>query len=68
MIAGGEFLCRNFKDKSSGKVYFSTDREGRATKMQRTIFSEVFYVMAMAGLAKVTDKNEYLVSAPKLIP
>jgi len=53
----------HFKDPVSKKVYFSTTREGKPTKMQRTIFAEVFYCMAMAGLTKATQQSKYKVSA-----
>jgi hypothetical protein len=52
----------NFKDAASQKVYFSATRDGKPIKMQRTIFSEVFYCMAMAGLFKVTKESKYKVS------
>ncbi len=51
----------NFKDAASQKVYFSATRDGKPIKMQRTIFSEVFYCMAMAGLFKVTKESKYKV-------
>jgi hypothetical protein len=60
---GGEFLMKHFKDPATGKVFFSTTRDGKPTKMQRTIFSEVFYSMAMAGLAKATQQTKYKVMA-----
>ena len=50
-----------FKDPSTGKVYFSTTRDGKPTKIQRTVFAEVFYCMAMAGLAKATQQTKYKV-------
>ncbi len=52
----------HFKDPVSKKVYFSATREGKPTKMQRTIFAEVFYCMAMAGLTKATQQSKYKVS------
>ena len=52
----------HFKDAASQKVYFSVTRDGKPIKMQRTIFTEVFYCMAMAGLFKVTKESKYKVS------
>lgn len=49
------------KDSKSHKVCFSANAQGEPTKIQRTLFAEVFYVMAMAGLAKVTNENIYKV-------
>ena len=59
---GGDFLMKHFKDASTGKVNFSTTREGKPSKMQRTIFSEVFYCMAMVGLSKATQEIKYQVT------
>lgn len=50
------------KDEKTGKVYFATTAEGKPKKIQRTIFTEVFYTMAMAGLAQVTEKDIYRVT------
>ena len=52
----------HFKDAASQKVYFSVTRDGKPIKMQRTIFTEVFYCMAMAGLFKVTKESKYKVA------
>ncbi|XP_076847646.1 N-acylglucosamine 2-epimerase isoform X2 [Brachyhypopomus gauderio] len=58
---GGAFLQRFARVQPSdgpGKCAFSLTRDGRAVKVQRTIFSECFYVMAMDELARVTgDKG-----------
>ena len=77
---GGDFLMSKVKDPASGKVFFSTTRDGKGIKMQRTFYAEVrtslvirkrytknpsiyffqvFYVMAMAGLARVTGLEKY---------
>lgn len=58
-IDGGKFLMEKLKDSKSHKVCFSANAQGEPTKIQRTLFAEVFYVMAMAGLAKVTNENIY---------
>lgn len=43
------------------KYCFSIKRDGDGIKIQRQIFSEVFYVMAMAGLARATKESKYRV-------
>ncbi|TRY61491.1 hypothetical protein TCAL_06260 [Tigriopus californicus] len=58
-IDGGKFLMEKLKDTKSHKVCFSANAQGEPTKIQRTLFAEVFYVMAMSGLAKVTNENIY---------
>jgi hypothetical protein len=52
---------QHFKDPETSKVYFSTTRDGKPTKIQRTAFAEIFYCMAMAGLAKATKDAKYKV-------
>lgn len=52
----------HFKDPVTSKVYFSTTRDGKPTKVQRTVFAEIFYSMAMAGLAKATKEAKYKAS------
>ncbi|XP_062855332.1 N-acylglucosamine 2-epimerase isoform X2 [Trichomycterus rosablanca] len=56
--SGGAFLQKFAKvQPSTGqkKCAFCLTRDGRALKVQRTIFSECFYVMAMDELARVTE-------------
>lgn len=45
---------------SSGqwKCAFCLTRDGKALKVQRTIFSECFYIMAMDELSKVTGDKD----------
>ncbi|KPP62349.1 N-acylglucosamine 2-epimerase-like [Scleropages formosus] len=64
--SGGEFLRRFAwvpSAGSMGKCAFSLTRDGQAVKVQRTIFSECFYVMAMDELARVTGDREMQVHA-----
>jgi len=58
-IKGGEFLMKFGKMSDSGKCYFSVTREGSPVKVQRTIFAEVFYVMAMTSLHSITGDKKY---------
>ncbi|CAB1336867.1 unnamed protein product [Coregonus sp. 'balchen'] len=53
--SGGAFLRRFARIPNSGspwKCAFCLTRDGKALKVQRTIFSECFYVMAMDELAR----------------
>ena len=45
---------------SKGRVYFSLTREGKPFHIQRKIFSECFYVMALFEYAKATDNHNLL--------
>ncbi|CAJ0935660.1 unnamed protein product [Ranitomeya imitator] len=57
-IAGGEFLIAHARPSSDSlKCAFVVTRDGRAVKIQRTIFSECFYIMAMDELWRITQKR-----------
>ncbi|XP_042523425.1 N-acylglucosamine 2-epimerase isoform X3 [Dipodomys spectabilis] len=58
--AGGEFLLRCARVAPPGKkCAFVLTRDGRPSKVQRTIFSECFYTMAMNELWRVTGDVRY---------
>ncbi|XP_049980962.1 N-acylglucosamine 2-epimerase isoform X3 [Alexandromys fortis] len=58
--AGGEFLLHYARVAPPGKkCAFVLTRDGRPVKVQRTIFSECFYTMAMNELWKVTGETRY---------
>ncbi|XP_076132713.1 N-acylglucosamine 2-epimerase [Alosa pseudoharengus] len=68
--AGGAFLQRFARVPSSGnpgKCAFCLTRDGRAVKVQRTIFSECFYIMAMDELARVTGDQDMQSDAEKMM-
>ncbi|XP_012675569.1 N-acylglucosamine 2-epimerase [Clupea harengus] len=68
--AGGAFLQRFALVPSSGspgKCAFCLTRDGRAVKVQRTIFSECFYVMAMDELSRVTGDPDMQSDAEKMM-
>ncbi len=61
-VKGGEFLRRFAKvPDGSGKCYFALTKDGRPVKIQRTMFSESFYALAMIGLADVPGEKVYKV-------
>ena len=62
-IQGGEFLLKHFKDENSGKIYFMATKEGVPLKHQRTLFTEVFFCMAMSGLYQITKNPKYFTEA-----
>lgn len=62
--SGGEFL-RKFARLSNvdggdrqWKCAFCLTRDGRVVKVQRTIFSECFYVLALDELSRVTGDHD----------
>ncbi|KAL2103750.1 hypothetical protein ACEWY4_000618 [Coilia grayii] len=68
--AGGAFLQRFARVPSVGspwKCAFCLTRDGRAVKVQRTIFSECFYIMAMDELARVTGDQDMQSEAEKMM-
>ncbi|KAG8554369.1 hypothetical protein GDO81_003774 [Engystomops pustulosus] len=59
-VAGGEFLIAHARPSSDSlKCAFVVTRDGRAVKVQRTIFSECFYIMAMDELWRTTHEEKY---------
>ncbi|EHB11654.1 N-acylglucosamine 2-epimerase, partial [Heterocephalus glaber] len=62
---GGEFLLRCARvAPPEQKCAFALTRDGRPVKVQRTIFSECFYALAMDALWRVTGDARYQVLAP----
>lgn len=57
--AGGEFLMKYVKNPETNKCFFAVTRSGDPVKIQRTIFSECFYMVAMAELARATGDDKY---------
>ncbi|CAN2390023.1 N-acylglucosamine 2-epimerase activity, partial [Pristimantis euphronides] len=67
-IAGGEFLIAHARPSSDSlKCAFVVTRDGRAVKIQRTIFSECFYIMAMDELWRTTHKEKYKREARRMM-
>ncbi len=58
--AGASFLRKNVK-RADNRCYFCVTADGKPIKLQRTIFSECFYVTAMAEIGKATGNEEYKV-------
>jgi N-acylglucosamine 2-epimerase len=52
---GYEFISSHGKG-SEGRVYFSLDREGRPKFIQRKIFSECFYIIALAEYSRAAGE------------
>ncbi|KAM5196171.1 N-acylglucosamine 2-epimerase isoform 1-T2 [Hipposideros larvatus] len=66
--AGGEFLLRYARVAPPGKkCAFVLTRDGRPVKVQRTIFSECFYTMAMNELWRVTGEAHYQIEAVEMM-
>jgi N-acylglucosamine 2-epimerase len=62
---GLDFI-RAYGRAPDGRVYFSLTRDGRPIHIQRKIYSEVFFVMALAEMARATGSQEYLNEAKAL--
>lgn len=68
--SGAAFLQKFARVQASGgpgKCAFCLTRDGRTVKVQRTIFSECFYVMAMDELSRVTHNKEMQADAESLM-
>jgi N-acylglucosamine 2-epimerase len=63
---GGEFLrqfARVPSDSPTWKCAFCLTKDGKPVKIQRSIFSECFYIMAMDELSRVTGDKDMQVKA-----
>ncbi|XP_052072486.1 N-acylglucosamine 2-epimerase-like [Mytilus californianus] len=58
-IKGAEFLQKFARNPETYRCYFALTKEGKPVKIQRTIFSECFYLMAMSELGIVSGKLSY---------
>lgn len=58
-VRGVEFLQKNAKDPKTCKLCLSLTREGQPIKIQRSIFSECFYTMALSELYRTTREQKY---------
>lgn len=66
--AGGEFLLRHARvAPPEKKCAFVLTRDGRPVKVQRSIFSECFYTMAMNELWRVTAEARYQSEAVEMM-
>ncbi|MFO8030119.1 MAG: AGE family epimerase/isomerase [Cyclonatronaceae bacterium] len=63
MAASGIRFLREHAVRDDGRVYFSMTADGRPVYLQRKIFSECFFTMALAGYAHATGENRYLKEA-----
>lgn len=62
---GIDFI-RKYGVTPEGRVYFSMTRDGKPYHIQRKIFSECFYVMALSEYAKAADSKKILNEALKV--
>ena len=56
---GVDFL-RNRAARSDGRVYFSMTADGKPIYLQRKIFTECFYAMALAEFSRAADEPDLL--------
>ncbi|CAL8264125.1 unnamed protein product [Lota lota] len=68
--AGGEFLrqfARVPSNSHSWKCAFCLTKDGKTVKIQRSIFSECFYIMAMDELSRVTGDKDMQAEAEQMM-
>uniref|UniRef100_A0A667ZMP1 N-acylglucosamine 2-epimerase n=1 Tax=Myripristis murdjan TaxID=586833 RepID=A0A667ZMP1_9TELE len=65
--AGGAFLRNGGSGGDSWKCAFCLTRDGKAVKVQRTIFSECFYVLALDELSRVTGDVDMQAEAEQML-
>lgn len=59
---GADFLMR-YAMREDGRVYFSLTADGKPLSMQRKIFSECFWIMAMAEYSRASGDPSYMEQA-----
>jgi N-acylglucosamine 2-epimerase len=62
---GLDFIRRHGRT-DEGRVFFALTRDGRPIHIQRKIYSEVFFLMALTEMARATNRQEYLDEARDL--
>jgi N-acylglucosamine 2-epimerase len=63
---GADFL-RTHARRADGRVYFSMTETGKPVHMQRKIFSECFWIMAMAGYSRASGDASAMEEAKELL-
>lgn len=58
---GGDSISQHIKVPNEQRCYFMVSKEGTPIKLQRKPFTECFYTMAFAELARATGNNHYMV-------
>lgn len=66
-LSGGEFLLNHIKRPEDGRCYFQVTAEGQPIKIQKTLFTECYYALAMAELARATSLKKYREEALKML-
>nr|CAB3265520.1 N-acylglucosamine 2-epimerase-like [Phallusia mammillata] len=63
-VKGADFLLKCLVEKNScTRCPFSVTKDGQAIKIQRNLFSECFFVMAMSETWRATNVDKYKVAA-----
>ncbi len=60
MAGSGIRFLRDHAIREDGRVWFALTADGRPVHIQRKIFSECFYTMALAGYGHATGEQRYL--------
>jgi len=63
---GADFLIDHAKTDNH-RVYFATNKEGEGKQIQRKIFSECFYVMALNEFGSISGQQRYITEAKQLL-
>jgi N-acylglucosamine 2-epimerase len=67
LAESGVTFLREHALRPNGQVFFSLTRDGQPIYQQRKIFSECFYVMALAGVARAADRPALLDEANSML-
>ncbi|KAK3102654.1 hypothetical protein FSP39_012918 [Pinctada imbricata] len=58
-VRGADFLMKHAKNPETNKCHLVVTRDGKSVKIQGTLFSECFYLMAMSELARASGETKY---------
>ncbi|KPQ00902.1 MAG: N-acylglucosamine 2-epimerase [Bacteroidetes bacterium HLUCCA01] len=63
---GADFLLEKARN-ADNRVYFSMTEDGKPVQLQRKIFSECFWIMALAEFARASGEERYLKEAKAML-
>ncbi|XP_031553219.1 N-acylglucosamine 2-epimerase-like [Actinia tenebrosa] len=66
-LSGAEFLMKHVSRQEDGRCYFQVTADGKPIKLQRKLFTECFYAMAMAELGRAMDMQKYKIQAEETL-
>src|SRR5690606_23731327 len=57
--SGAEFVKKHARNPDGSRVYFALNQQGQPTQLQRKLFAECFFVMAMIVYGQASGDESY---------